>query len=149
MTLEFWVMWGTLSLSSLPDTLWIGLVALDRVVTMGQIEINCIYGKLKCLGRDCFDFKLHTYMLTELLGKELLLTSQVDDDIFMFGCSVCRYTMPIFIRMACFYISFNNSMVRFQWCWSFEEWGVPFHCHHSQTHPKLQVEFIKTYLGGY
>ena len=31
-------------------------------------------------------------------------------------------------------MTLNNLMVRFQWCWSFGEYGVPLHCHSSQVH---------------
>ena len=31
-------------------------------------------------------------------------------------------------------MTLNNLMVRFQQCWSFGEYGVPLHCHHSQVH---------------
>ena len=30
-------------------------------------------------------------------------------------------------------MTLNNLMVMFQWCWSFGECGVPFHCYHSQV----------------
>ena len=38
--LEFWGMWSTPSLLSLPGPLWPGVVAPDRVLSMGQIELN-------------------------------------------------------------------------------------------------------------
>ena len=31
-------------------------------------------------------------------------------------------------------MTLNNLMVRFQQSWSFEECGVPLHCHRSQVH---------------
>ena len=37
--LELWGMWSTLSLSSLPGPLWLGVVAPGRVLSMGQIEL--------------------------------------------------------------------------------------------------------------
>ena len=40
--LELWGMWSTRSLPSLPDPFWPGVVAPDRVLSMGQIELNCI-----------------------------------------------------------------------------------------------------------
>ena len=69
--LELWGMRSTPSLPSLPDRLSPGLVAPDRVLSMGQIKINCMlmiicFGwnwnvlKLKlrtvlnCLKRNCF-----------------------------------------------------------------------------------------------
>ena len=39
--LELWGMQSTPSLPSLPGPLWNGMVAPDRVVSMGQIELNC------------------------------------------------------------------------------------------------------------
>ena len=40
--LELWEMQGTPSLPSLPIPLWPGVVAPDRVLSMGQIELNCV-----------------------------------------------------------------------------------------------------------
>ena len=37
--LELWGMWSTSSLPSLPGRLWPGVVAPDRVLSMGQIEL--------------------------------------------------------------------------------------------------------------
>ena len=39
---ELWAMWSTPLLSSLPGSLWPGVVALDRVLYMGQTELNCV-----------------------------------------------------------------------------------------------------------
>ena len=39
--LELWRMWSTPSLPSLPGPLWSQEVAPDRVLSMGQIELNC------------------------------------------------------------------------------------------------------------
>ena len=35
-------MWSTLSLPLLPGPLWPRVVTPDRVLTMGQIELNCV-----------------------------------------------------------------------------------------------------------
>ena len=40
--LELWGMQSTFSLPSLPGPLWPGVVASDRVLSMGQIELNCV-----------------------------------------------------------------------------------------------------------
>ena len=40
--LEFWGMWSTFSLLSLPGPLWPRVVAPDRVLSMGQIELDCV-----------------------------------------------------------------------------------------------------------
>ena len=37
-----WGMRSPLSLLSLPGPLWPGVVAPDRVLSMGQIELNCV-----------------------------------------------------------------------------------------------------------
>ena len=39
--LELWGMQITPSLPSLPDLHWPGVVTLDRVLSMGQIELKC------------------------------------------------------------------------------------------------------------
>ena len=41
--LERWGMWSTTSLPSLPDQLWLGVVAPDRDLSMSQIEVNFIF----------------------------------------------------------------------------------------------------------
>ena len=63
--LEIWGMRNTSSLPSLPDPLCPGEVTPDRVLSMGQIELNCHYAKLNCfklavLTFNCV-FKLRTY----------------------------------------------------------------------------------------
>ena len=40
--LDLWGMWSTSSLPSLPVPLRPGVVAPDRVLSMGQIELNCV-----------------------------------------------------------------------------------------------------------
>ena len=40
--LELWVMQHSPWLPSLPGPLWPGVIALDRILSMGQIEVNCI-----------------------------------------------------------------------------------------------------------
>ena len=39
---EIWGMVNIPLLTSLPGPLWSGVVALDRVLSMGQIELNCV-----------------------------------------------------------------------------------------------------------
>ena len=38
----FWGMRSTPSLPSFPSPLWSGVVAPDRVLSMDQIELNCV-----------------------------------------------------------------------------------------------------------
>ena len=40
--LVLWAMWNTPSLPSFPGPLWPGLVAPDSVLSMDQIELNCV-----------------------------------------------------------------------------------------------------------
>ena len=40
LALEIWGMWSTPSLPLLPGPLWSGVVVLDRVLSMGQIELT-------------------------------------------------------------------------------------------------------------
>ena len=54
--LELWEMQSTPTLLSLPGPLWPGMVALDRVLSMGQIELKLrTYVKLNYLKQNCFD----------------------------------------------------------------------------------------------
>ena len=39
---ELWGMRSALSLPSLPGPLWPGVVVTDSVLSMGQIELNCV-----------------------------------------------------------------------------------------------------------
>ena len=41
-TKQIWGIRSTPSLRSLPAPLWLGVVAPDRVLSMGQIELNCV-----------------------------------------------------------------------------------------------------------
>ena len=41
--LELWGMCSIPSLLSLPGSLWLGEVAHNRVLSMGQIELNCVF----------------------------------------------------------------------------------------------------------
>ena len=40
--LELWEMWSSPLLSLLSDPLWPGVVAPYRVLSIGQIELNCV-----------------------------------------------------------------------------------------------------------
>ena len=40
--LELWGMWSTPVLQSLLDSYWPGVLIPDRVLSMGQLEINCV-----------------------------------------------------------------------------------------------------------
>ena len=40
--LELWGMQSTPSLPLLPGLLWLRVVALDRVLSRGQLELNCV-----------------------------------------------------------------------------------------------------------
>ena len=47
--LKLWGMRSTPLLPSLPAPFWPGVVAPDRVLSMGQVELNSTYAKLNCL----------------------------------------------------------------------------------------------------
>ena len=40
--LDLWGMWSTPSLSSIPGSLWPGALVPDRVLSMGQVELNYV-----------------------------------------------------------------------------------------------------------
>ena len=41
--MELWGMQSTPSLPSLPGPVWPGMEAPDRILSMGQIELNCVF----------------------------------------------------------------------------------------------------------
>ena len=47
--LELWGIQSVPSLPFLPGPPWPGIIAPDRVLSMGQIELNCTYAELNCL----------------------------------------------------------------------------------------------------
>ena len=59
---------STLSLLSLPGPLWPGVVSPDRVLSMSQIEVNCVL-MLEgiCLNRTVLIFKLFTQVKQDWL----------------------------------------------------------------------------------
>ena len=68
-----WGMRSTPSLPSLPGPLWPGMVAPDRVLSMGQIKLNCVF-MLNWIAWNRYVFdKLCTYAKTELFETELFI----------------------------------------------------------------------------
>ena len=80
-------MQGTPSFSSHPCPLWPGVVASDRVLSMGQIEIKFVlrlnwtawnrmflYAKLICLKWDCFFYTENLLMLNWIVWNRTVLT---------------------------------------------------------------------------
>ena len=56
--LELWGMQSTLSLPSLPRPIWPGRLAPDRVLSMGQIQLNCVLMQNRiALNRTVFDIE--------------------------------------------------------------------------------------------
>ena len=66
--LELWGMQSTLSLPLLPGPLWPGVVAPDRILFIGQIELNCVLMLNWFAGnRTVLIFKLGTYSILNCL----------------------------------------------------------------------------------
>ena len=60
--LELWGIWNTPSLPSLPGPLWLGVVVPDRVLSMGQMELNCeLLLNWIAWNRTVLTFQLCTY----------------------------------------------------------------------------------------
>ena len=72
--LKFWGMQSTPLLPSLPDAFWPPVVAPDRVLSMDQIELNCVL-MLNWIAwnRTVWTFKLRIYTKLNCLKKETLL----------------------------------------------------------------------------
>ena len=60
-------MLAILLLPLLPGPLWSGVIAPDRVLSMGQIELNCNSALLNC-------FKLIVFFIYQWVNKKTLLT---------------------------------------------------------------------------
>ena len=59
---NLWGIRSTPSLPSLPDPLWLGVVALDRVLSMGPIKLNYVLILNWIIrNRTVLTSKLHTY----------------------------------------------------------------------------------------
>ena len=52
--MEFWGMRNTSSLTSDPDPLWPGVVASDRVLSMGQVELNSVLSETELFKIELF-----------------------------------------------------------------------------------------------
>ena len=65
--LELWRMRNNPWLPSLPGPLWPGVGAPDRVLSMGQIELNCTYAKPNCLKKNFWHLNVNKRLLIELL----------------------------------------------------------------------------------
>ena len=73
--LELWRMQINPSLPLLPGPLWSGVIASDRDLTMGQIDLNCILMlNWVVWKRTIFDSETVYLWYTELFEKELFLT---------------------------------------------------------------------------
>ena len=62
--LELWGMWSTTLLPSLSGLHWLQAVAPDRVLSMGQIELNCVHrlnwivwNRTDCMYKNVFGIK--------------------------------------------------------------------------------------------
>ena len=83
--LELYGMQRTPSLPSLPGSLWPGVIAPDRVLSMGQIELNCV-------GWDeiVLTFKLRTYAKLNCL----FIYIKMDLALNNLQWSICHKTKP-------------------------------------------------------
>ena len=52
--LELWRIQSTFLLPLLPGPLWPGVIAPDRVLSMGQIELNCLLMLNWIVLKNCF-----------------------------------------------------------------------------------------------
>ena len=78
-TQELWWLWSTSSLPSHPaPLLWLGVVVLDRVLSMTQMKLNCVlmqnwiaWNRTVWTFKISTSFKLHTYAKLNCLKVEL------------------------------------------------------------------------------
>ncbi len=86
-------MWSIPTLSSHPGPLWPGVVTLDRVLFMGQIELNCAL-MLNWIVWNGTVFGIETVYLhkTELFEIELFICIKMDLALNNLQCLICHKT---------------------------------------------------------
>ena len=89
---ECWEMQSTLSLPSLPVPLWLGVLAPDRVLSMGQIELNSVL-MLNWIAwnRIILTFNQHTYAILNCSKQKFLHLNYV----FMLNWIVLNETVCV------------------------------------------------------
>ena len=78
---EVWGMQSTSSLPLLPDPLWAGVVAPDRVLSMGQIELNCVL----MLNWIDWNRSVLKFMLNWIVWKRTVLCIIVDTALITYN----------------------------------------------------------------
>ena len=96
--LELWKMCSTPLL--LPGPNWRGVLAPERVLSMGPIELKCVL-KLKwivwnriILSFNCVKTKTKYLCWTELFEKKLLICIKMDLALNIIQCLICHKTKP-------------------------------------------------------
>ena len=69
---EIWRTWSAPSLPLLPNSLWPGVVVPERVLSMGQIELKCVFKTLKL----CVNKKLYS-ILNWTVWKRMFLYAKL------------------------------------------------------------------------
>ena len=94
--LELWGMQSTPLLSSFPGPHWPREVAPDRILSMGQIELNCLLMLSWIVwNRTVFDIETAYLCQTELFGIEQFLTLK----------------LRTYAKLNCFYIELNYVLI--------------------------------------
>ena len=119
---------------------WLGpIYGLNRTKLHAYAKLNCLnknyLNKLNCLKEKCFwqimylNLNLRTYAKLNSLKWKCLWHWKCTYTKLNFALSAgaVEYTYSFSV------MTLKNMVVRFQWCWSFEECGVPFHCHRTQV----------------
>ena len=93
--LELWGMQGTLSLPSLSDQLCPRVEAPDSVLSMGQIELNCVLMLNWIIWNGTvFDIETMYLCLTELFEIELIICIKIDLALNNLQWLMCYKTKP-------------------------------------------------------
>ena len=85
--LELWGMWSTLLVPLLTGSLWYGVVAPDRILSMGQIELNSLLMLNWIVWNRTFFYiwlcvNKELYLCeTELFEKELFICIIMDSEL--------------------------------------------------------------------
>ena len=111
---------------------------------MGQIKLNCGFESLQFLHLN------HVLMLNWIVWNKTDFTFNSVYCITGWSCRIHQLYLCRGVRCpppkSSLDMTLNNLMVRFQWCWSFGECGVPLHCHHSQGWIKINCVLMLNWI---
>ena len=95
---ELWGMWSTSSLPSLPGPLWPVVVVLDAVLSMDQIELNCVL-KLNWIAWNRTVWHLNCELILNWIvwnGTAFACLSELSEKEMFWHLTVCKQKLYLY-----------------------------------------------------